>query len=48
VGNAAQTWASGYVGSFQAWTYAKEAFDKWSVQVAQRVARLRGLGGAPQ
>jgi hypothetical protein len=27
-GNAAQTWASGYLGSFQAWTYAKDAFDK--------------------
>ena len=48
VGNAAQTWASGYLGSFQAWTYAKDAFDKWSVQIAQRVARLRGVGGVPQ
>ncbi|MFO1302081.1 MAG: DUF3313 domain-containing protein [Burkholderiales bacterium] len=48
VGKAAQTWASGYVGSFQAWTYAKDAFDKWSVQIAQRVAVLRGVGGAPR
>jgi len=27
-GNAAQTWASGYRGSFHAWSYAKDAFDK--------------------
>ena len=38
---AAKTWASGYVGSFQAWTYAQNAFDKWSLQVAQRLAQLR-------
>ena len=48
VGNAAQTWASGYLGSFQAWTYAKGAFDKWSAQIAQRVAQLRGVGAAPR
>jgi len=48
VGNAAQTWASGYLGSFQAWSYAKEAFDKWSVQIAQRIAMLRGVTGTPQ
>jgi hypothetical protein len=47
-GKAAQTWATGYLGSFQAWTYAKDAFDKWSAQIAQRVALLRGVGGAPQ
>ncbi|WP_300449206.1 DUF3313 domain-containing protein [Accumulibacter sp.] len=39
---AAQTWANGYLSSFQAWTYAKHAFDKWSVLVAQRLAKLRG------
>jgi hypothetical protein len=27
---AAQTWASGYLNSFQSWAYAQNAFDKWS------------------
>jgi hypothetical protein len=40
---AAQTWASGYMNSFQAWSYAKNAFDKWSMLVAQRFAELRGV-----
>lgn len=40
---AAQTWASGYLNSFQAWSYAKNAFDKWSMLVAQRFAELRGV-----
>lgn len=40
---AAQTWASGYLNSFQAWSYAKNAFDKWSMLVAQRIAKLRGV-----
>ena len=39
---AAQTWASGYLNSFQAWSYAKNAFDKWSLLVARRFAELRG------
>lgn len=39
---AAQTWAGGYLNSFQAWSYAKNAFDKWSLQVAQRITELRG------
>jgi len=39
---AAQTWANGYMSSFQAWQYAKEAFDKWSMLVAKRFAELRG------
>ena len=39
----AQTWASGYLNSFQAWSYAKDAFDKWSLLVAQRFAELRGV-----
>lgn len=42
-GGAAQTWASGYVNSFQAWSYAKNAFDKWSLLVAERLADLRGV-----
>ncbi|HQU80521.1 MAG TPA: DUF3313 domain-containing protein [Azonexus sp.] len=40
---AAQTWANGYMSSFQQWSYAKEAFDKWSLLVAQRFAELRGV-----
>ena len=41
--NAAQTWANGYVNSFQSWSYAKNAFDKWSMLTAQRLAALRGV-----
>ena len=40
---AAQTWASGYLNSFQSWSYAKDAFDKWSSVTAQRLAALRGV-----
>ena len=40
---AAQTWASGYMNSFQAWSYAKNAFDKWSLLLARRLAELRGV-----
>jgi hypothetical protein len=43
----AQTWASGYMNSFQAWSYAKNAFDKWSLLVAQRFAELRGVKPPP-
>jgi hypothetical protein len=39
---AAQTWAGGYLNSFQAWSYAKNAFDKWSLLMAQRITELRG------
>ncbi|WP_139558882.1 DUF3313 domain-containing protein [Methylotetracoccus oryzae] len=39
----AQTWASGYLNSFQQWTYAKNAFDKWSSLLAKRLAALRGI-----
>jgi hypothetical protein len=38
---AAQTWASGYMNSFQSWSYAKNAFDKWSALTAKRIAELR-------
>jgi hypothetical protein len=31
------------MNSFQAWSYAKNAFDKWSLLVAQRFAELRGV-----
>jgi len=34
---------SGYMNSFQAWSYAKDAFDKWSLLVATRFAELRGV-----
>jgi hypothetical protein len=44
---AAQTWASGYVNSFQSWSYAKNAFDRWSTLTAQRLAALRGVTPAP-
>jgi hypothetical protein len=40
-GGAAATWAGGYLNSFQAWSYAKNAFDKWSLLVAQRLQILR-------
>lgn len=39
----AQTWASGYLNSFQSWSYAKDAFDKWSSLTAMRLAELRGV-----
>jgi Protein of unknown function (DUF3313) len=38
---AAETWVSGYMSSFQSWTYAKDAFDKWSALFAKRFAALR-------
>jgi hypothetical protein len=38
---AAETWANGYLNSFQAWSYSKNAIDKWSLLVAQRFAQLR-------
>jgi hypothetical protein len=37
---AAQTWASGYLGSFEKWSYAKDAFDKWAALTAQHLAAL--------
>lgn len=42
---AAQTWASGYLNSFQSWAYAQNAFDKWSAILAKRLAELRGIPG---
>jgi hypothetical protein len=39
---AATTWASGYFNSFQARSYAKNAFDKWAQLTAQRFTALRG------
>lgn len=40
---ATQTWVSGYMNSFQAWSYAKNAMDKWSSLLAMRLAQLRGV-----
>ena len=34
------------MNSFQAWSYAKNAFDKWSMLVAKRFATLRGVSPA--
>ncbi|MEF8703475.1 MAG: DUF3313 domain-containing protein [Candidatus Accumulibacter sp. UW26] len=39
---ATQTWVGGYLNSFEAWSYARNAFDKWSQLVAQRIGQLRG------
>lgn len=44
---AAQTWASGYLNSFQSWSYAKNAFDRWATLTAQRFAELRRAKSAP-
>lgn len=38
---AAEAWIGGYVDSFTQWTYAKNAFDKWSTDFARRLAELR-------
>lgn len=38
---AAQTWANGYLNSFDSWAYAKNAFDKWSALTAKRFIELR-------
>ena len=40
---AAQTWASGYLNSFQSWAYARNAFDKWAQLLAKRFGELRGV-----
>ena len=38
---AAESWVSGYMDSFSQWTYARNAFDKWSADFARRFAQLR-------
>jgi hypothetical protein len=38
---AAESWINGYMDSFSQWTYAKNAFDKWSADFARRLAALR-------
>ena len=39
--NAAQAWLNGYVSSFQSWSYAQDAFNKWSAEFARRLSDLR-------
>lgn len=39
---ATDTWIKGYMSSFQSWAYARDAFDKWSLQIAKQLAVLRG------
>lgn len=43
---AAQTWASGYLNSFDSWAYAKNAFDKWAALTAKRLSALRAGSAA--
>ncbi len=43
---AAQTWVAGYLNSFQAWSYARNAFDKWAALLAQRLTELRSAAPA--
>lgn len=43
IGGAVQTWTSGYVNSFQAWAYARNAFDKWAALIVERLGTLRGV-----
>jgi|UPI0006880F3C hypothetical protein len=39
---AAEAWLNGYVSSFQSWSYAQDAFNKWSAVFARRFKELRG------
>jgi hypothetical protein len=41
---AAQAWVDGYASSFESWTYARDAFDKWSAIFARRLSDLRSTG----
>ena len=43
VPSAVTAWASGYIESFQSWSYAKDAFDKWAAVFARRFDELRGI-----
>ncbi|SEB14256.1 DUF3313 domain-containing protein [Variovorax sp. YR216] len=38
---AAEAWMNGYASSFTSWSYAQDAFNKWSSAFAQRLAELR-------
>lgn len=39
--SAAVAWMNGYASSFTSWSYARDAFNKWSAAFAQRFAALR-------
>jgi hypothetical protein len=38
---AAVAWMNGYVSSFTSWSYAQDAFNKWSEAFARRFSALR-------
>ncbi len=38
---AAEAWANGYASSFESWTYAQDAFNKWSAAIGRRFGELR-------
>ena len=40
---ATATWINGYMNSFQSWSYARNAFDKWALLLSKRLADLRGV-----
>ena len=42
VGSAASRGVTGYINSFSAWAYAKQAFDQWSLDFRQRLDELSG------
>jgi hypothetical protein len=46
--NATTTWVNGYMDSFTSWSYAKDAFDKWSTLFAERFNKLRGNAAPTQ
>jgi hypothetical protein len=41
--SAAETWMNGYASSFTSWSYAQDAFNKWSANFARRFAELRAV-----
>jgi hypothetical protein len=45
-GGIVETWASGYVNSLPPWALPRNAFDRWSRIIAERLAKLRGTGTA--
>lgn len=38
---AVKAWTNGYLSSFESWTYARDAFNKWAALFASRFAALR-------
>jgi hypothetical protein len=39
--DAVKAWTNGYLSSFESWTYAQDAFNKWAALFASRFAALR-------